>query len=98
MLLPVKGTTCNAFLIADRLPNGTVDLILAYCHNSLNDNSLQEWVPYLKEQGVAIISASPMSMGLMTTKVCFMFLHTHILSALMKSRHCHAVYPLYVPP
>lgn len=54
--------------VLDRLPKGTVDLILAYCHNSLNDDSLQDWVPYLKEQGVAIISASPMSMGLMTTQ------------------------------
>ena len=51
------------------MPKSTLDTILAYCHNSLNDSSLQEWVPYLKEQGVAIISASPMSMGLMTTKV-----------------------------
>ena len=56
-------------LLDGRLPKGTVDLILAYCHNSLNDDSLQDWVPYLKEQGVAIISASPMSMGLMTTQV-----------------------------
>ena len=46
-----------------------MDVILAYCHNSLNDDSLQGLVPYLKEQGVGIISASPMSMGLMTTKV-----------------------------
>ena len=82
-LLAVAGTACKAFSVADRLPNGTVDLILAYCHNSLNDNSLQEWVPYLKEQGVAIISASPMSMGLMTTKVCCctccMILHNGIV-------------------
>lgn len=54
--------------VLDRLPKGTVDVILAYCHNSLNDDSLQGLVPYLKEQGVGIISASPMSMGLMTTK------------------------------
>lgn len=54
--------------ILDRLPKGSVDVILAYCHNSLNDDSLQGLVPYLKEQGVGIISASPMSMGLLTTK------------------------------
>ncbi|KAL3138750.1 hypothetical protein ABBQ32_005595 [Trebouxia sp. C0010 RCD-2024] len=54
--------------VLHRLQKGTVDLILAYCHNSLNDNSLQEWVPYLKQQEVAIISASPLSMGLLTPK------------------------------
>lgn len=54
--------------VLDRLPKGTVDVILAYCHNSINDDSLQDLVPYLKEQDVGIISASPMSMGLLTTK------------------------------
>lgn len=75
----LTGTACNACLIADRLPAGTVDLILAYCHNSLNDTSLQEWVPYLKKQEVAIVSASPMSMGLMTTKVCILLLRSHTI-------------------
>ena len=60
-----------------RLPKGTVDVILAYCHNSLNDDSLQGLVPYLKEQDVGIISASPMSMGLMTTKVSFYYLNCY---------------------
>lgn len=65
----IKDPCC----VARRLPNGTVDVILAYCHNSINDDSLQGLVPYLKEQGVGIISASPMSMGLLTTKVGSLF-------------------------
>ena len=73
---PLTCSACNACLIADRLPAGTVDLVLAYCHNSLNDTSLQEWVPYLKKQEVAIVSASPMSMGLMNTKVGMLLLRS----------------------
>ena len=54
---------------ACRVDEGTVDTILSYCHNSLNDTSLLDLVPYLQSKGVGIISASPMSMGLLTTKV-----------------------------
>ncbi len=63
----------DACCVVCRLPNGTVDVILAYCHNSINDDSLQDLVPYLKKKGVGIISASPMSMGLLTTKVGLLF-------------------------
>lgn len=41
-------------------------MILSYCHYSLNDTSLLELVPYLQDKGVGIISASPMSMGLLS--------------------------------
>lgn len=43
-----------------------VDTILSYCHYSLNDTALAEWVPYLQEMEVGIISASPLSMRLLT--------------------------------
>lgn len=93
---PLAGSACNACLIADRLPAGTVDLILAYCHNSLNDISLQEWVPYLKKQEVAIVSASPMSMGLMTTQVGMLLLrsthseqHILLVTAMLRTHSCY---------
>jgi aryl-alcohol dehydrogenase-like predicted oxidoreductase len=43
-----------------------VDVILSYCHYSLNDSSLAELIPLLKEKSVGIISASPLSMGLLS--------------------------------
>lgn len=52
--------------VLDRVPAGTVDVVLSYCHNSLNDQTLIDLIPYLKEKGVGIISASPLSMGLLT--------------------------------
>jgi L-galactose dehydrogenase len=55
--------------VLDRVPPGSVDCILSYCHNSLSDSSLLQLLPYLKEKGVGIISASPMSMGLLAGHV-----------------------------
>lgn len=52
--------------VLDRAPAGAVDVVLSYCHNSLNDQTLLDLLPYLEEKGVGIISASPLSMGLLT--------------------------------
>lgn len=54
--------------VLDRVPVGTVDAILSYCHNNLADNTLNGLLPYLQEKKVAVISASFSSMGLLTQK------------------------------
>ncbi|MDP8243851.1 MAG: aldo/keto reductase [Candidatus Hinthialibacter antarcticus] len=43
-----------------------VDAILSYCHYALNDVLLVDWLPYLQQKNVGVISASPLSMGLLT--------------------------------
>ncbi|MBT3605443.1 MAG: aldo/keto reductase [Candidatus Latescibacteria bacterium] len=48
------------------IDRANVDTILSYCHYSLNDTALAEWVPYLQKEEVGIISASPLSMRLLT--------------------------------
>jgi L-galactose dehydrogenase len=45
-----------------------VDTILSYCRYSLNDDALAGMVPYLAEKGVGVISASPLSMGLLSNR------------------------------
>src|SRR5260370_5441890 len=45
-----------------------VDTILSYCRYSLNDTALEELSPYLQQKEVGIISASPLSMGLLTER------------------------------
>uniref|UniRef100_A0A383VNC4 NADP-dependent oxidoreductase domain-containing protein n=1 Tax=Tetradesmus obliquus TaxID=3088 RepID=A0A383VNC4_TETOB len=50
--------------ILDKVPAGTVDVVLSYCHNSLHDTSLLELLPYLQAKGVGVISAAPLCMGL----------------------------------
>ncbi|XP_043709004.1 L-galactose dehydrogenase [Telopea speciosissima] len=52
--------------VLDRVPPGSVDVILSYCHYGINDSTLEDLLPYLKSKGVGIISASPLSMGLLT--------------------------------
>lgn len=53
--------------VTARLPPHTLDVALSYCHYSLNDTSLAHaLLPWLCEQGVGVISASPLAMGLLT--------------------------------
>jgi L-galactose dehydrogenase len=53
-----------------RVPPGSVDMILSYCHHALNDKSLQDLLPFLREKGVGVVNGSVLSMGLLTNKVC----------------------------
>ncbi len=48
------------------LDHAALDTILSFCHYSLNDTALTGLIPYLQTKGVGIISASPLSMGLLT--------------------------------
>ncbi|OIV94575.1 hypothetical protein TanjilG_25637 [Lupinus angustifolius] len=52
--------------VLDRVPPGTVDVVLSYCHHCINDSTLEDIIPYLKSKGVGIINASPLAMGLLT--------------------------------
>jgi L-galactose dehydrogenase len=45
-----------------------LDAILSYCHYSLNDTALADLLPYLRSKGVGVISASPLSMRLLTNR------------------------------
>ena len=65
-LVGITGLPLNAFrYVLDRTE---VDTILSYCRYSLNDTALLDLVPYLKERGVGIINASPLSMGLLSNR------------------------------
>ncbi|MFB5664067.1 aldo/keto reductase [Alteribacillus sp. HJP-4] len=45
-----------------------LDVILSYCHYSLNDTSLLSIIPLLKEKQVGLVNASPLSMGLLSPR------------------------------
>ncbi|XP_031129563.1 L-galactose dehydrogenase [Ipomoea triloba] len=63
----ITGLPLHIFTyVLDRVPPGTVDVILSYCHYSINDSTLEDLLPYLKSKGVGVISASPLAMGLLT--------------------------------
>lgn len=60
----ITGLPLNIFTyVLDRVPLGTIDVILSYCHYRINDSKL---LPYLKSKGVGVITASPLAMGLFT--------------------------------
>ena len=50
------------------LGRAEVDTILSYNRYSLNDTALESLLPFLEEKGVGIISASPVSEGLLTNQ------------------------------
>jgi L-galactose dehydrogenase len=50
------------------LERAEVDTILSYCRYELNDTSLVELIPVLKEMQIGLISASPLGMGLLTQR------------------------------
>lgn len=50
------------------LPQVQVDAIISYCHYALNDTSLLRLLPLLDTYGVGIVNASPISMGLLSTR------------------------------
>ncbi|KAH7689833.1 L-galactose 1-dehydrogenase protein [Dioscorea alata] len=63
----ITGLPLDIFTyVLDRVPPGSVDVILSYCHYSINDSTLLDLLPYLKSKGVGVISASPLAMGLLT--------------------------------
>ncbi|KAL7236161.1 hypothetical protein ACSBR1_019430 [Camellia fascicularis] len=65
----ITGLPLGVFTyVLDRVPPGTVDVILSYCHYGINDSTLEDLLPYLKSKGVGVISASPLSMGLLTER------------------------------
>jgi L-galactose dehydrogenase len=50
------------------LDHADVDTILSYCHYELNDTALLDLVPHLEQKGVGVINASPLGMGLLSSR------------------------------
>jgi L-galactose dehydrogenase len=47
-------------------PPGLIDVVLSYCHCCPTDHALDGAVPFFAAKGLGVISASPLSMGLLT--------------------------------
>lgn len=58
----------NLKWVIDHVPAGTVESVLNFCHYSLNDDKLVDFLDYFKEKGVGVINASPFSMGLLSQR------------------------------
>lgn len=54
--------------VVDHTPQGTVESILNFCHYCLCDDKLADYLDYFETRDVGIINASPLSMGLLSTR------------------------------
>lgn len=54
--------------VIDHVPAGTVESILSFCHYTLNDDALADYLDYFESNNIGIINASPYSMGLLTER------------------------------
>ena len=51
--------------VAARVP---LDTILSYCRYTLLDQALEDWLPFFRERGIAVLNASPLAMGALTAR------------------------------
>ncbi len=58
----------NLQWVVGHSPEGTVESILCFCHYSLNDDMLTDYLDYFEERGIGVINASPFSMGLLSSR------------------------------
>ena len=54
--------------VIDHVPEGMVESVLSFCHYTLNDDSLIDYLDYFESKDVGVINASPYSMGLLTER------------------------------
>ena len=74
VMAPVPPSESVRLLILMRdftnmLVAGSVDVVLSWCHCTLVDSTLLAKMPEFESQGLGVISASPLAMGLLTQKV-----------------------------
>ena len=58
----------NLKWVVEHSPEGTVETILNFCHYSLNDDRIIDFQDFFAERGIGIINASPLSMGLLSSR------------------------------
>ena len=58
----------NLKWVVEHSEPGTVESILNFCHYSLNDDLLLEYLDFFESHGIGIVNASPLSMGLLSQR------------------------------
>ena len=58
----------NIKWVIEHVPAGTVESTLCFCHYSLNDELLNDYFDFFEQHNVGIINASPLSMGLLSSR------------------------------
>lgn len=58
----------NLVWVIDNVQAGTVESVLNFCHYTLNDDKLTDYLDYFENKGIGVINASPLSMGLLSER------------------------------
>lgn len=58
----------NLKWVIENSEQGVVESVLNFCHYSLNDDKLSDFLDFFDERGLGVINASPFSMGLLTQR------------------------------
>ena len=58
----------NLKWVIEHCEKGTVESILNFCHYTLNDDALADFLDFFEANGVGVINASPLSMGLLSQR------------------------------
>lgn len=65
----ITNLTLRHFVyVIDHVPAGTVESALSFCHYTLQDDSLADYLDFFEEHEVGVINASPFAMGLLTER------------------------------
>lgn len=58
----------NLRWVIEHAEPGTVESVLNFCHYSLNDDLLLDYLDFFEANGIGVINASPLSMGLLSQR------------------------------
>ena len=58
----------NLKWVIEHCEKGTVESILNFCHYTLNDDALEDYLVFFEQEGIGVINASPLSMGLLSQR------------------------------
>ena len=58
----------NLKWVIDHSPKGMVETVLTFCHYCLCDDALADDLDYFEQHGIGLINASPLSMGLLSSR------------------------------
>ena len=58
----------NLRWVIEHSDEGTVESVLCFCHYSLNDTLLTDYLGFFEQHGVGVVNASPLSMGLLSQR------------------------------
>lgn len=58
----------NLKWVVEHSEKGAVESILNFCHYTLNDDALEDYLGFFEMNGVGVINASPLSMGLLSQR------------------------------